>query len=97
MKTSVSEAQVLDALRNVIDPDLGKDIVSLGFVKNVSIANGRVALTIELTTPACPVKDELREQSRQLVASLPGATDVDITMTSNVRRNVGGANTTALP
>ena len=52
---SLTEAAVLDALRAIKDPDLHKDIVALGFVKNVRIDGGRVALTIELTTPACPV------------------------------------------
>ena len=62
--TPIAEAAVLDALRAVNDPDLHKDIVTLGFVKNLKIANGAVAFSIELTTPACPVKDLLREQAR---------------------------------
>ncbi|HSI73187.1 MAG TPA: iron-sulfur cluster assembly protein, partial [Fimbriimonas sp.] len=63
----VTEAQVLDALRNVVDPDLHRDIVSLNFVKNVSIDDTRVAFTIELTTPACPVKDILKAQAEEHV------------------------------
>ena len=61
---ATTEAAVLDALRAVQDPDLHKDIVALGFVKNVKIDGGRVAFTIELTTPACPVKDLMRDQAR---------------------------------
>ena len=61
---AVNETAVLEALKAVKDPDLHKDIVTLGFVKNLSIDNGRVGFTIELTTPACPVKDQLREQAR---------------------------------
>jgi ATP-binding protein involved in chromosome partitioning len=76
---------VLAALKVVIDPDLRRDIVSLGFVKNVAIANGRVSFTIELTTPACPVKDQLREQAAAAVRALPGVSDVDVQMTANVR------------
>ena len=53
---AVSEATVLDALRAVRDPDLHKDIVALKFVKDVRIVDDRVSFTIELTTPACPVK-----------------------------------------
>ena len=45
---------VLDALKVVRDPDLNRDIVSLGFIKDLKIDGGRVAFTIELTTPACP-------------------------------------------
>ncbi len=69
---NVTEPAVLDALRAVKDPDLHKDIVALGFVKQLTIEGGRVAFTIELTTPACPVKDLLREQARAAVAALPG-------------------------
>jgi len=82
---SVTEAAVLDALRAVTDPDLHKDIVTLGFVKQVTIDGGRVAFTIELTTPACPVKDLMREQARSAVAGLPGVSSVEIAMTASVR------------
>ena len=83
--TQLAEAAVLDALRAVKDPDLHKDIVALGFVKNLRIANGDVAFSIELTTPACPVKDLLREQARAAVAALPGVKAVEIEMTAQVR------------
>jgi ATP-binding protein involved in chromosome partitioning len=86
---AVSEASVLDALRAVRDPDLHKDIVSLKFVKDVRIDGGRVSFTIELTTPACPVKDQMRDQARSLVAELPGVSSVDVQMTAQVRSAVG--------
>jgi ATP-binding protein involved in chromosome partitioning len=82
---SVTEAAVLDALRAVRDPDLNRDIVSLRFVKNLRIEGGRVAFSIELTTPACPVKDQMREQARAAVERIPGVTAVDIEMTAQVR------------
>ena len=82
---SVTDAAVLDALRVVRDPDLNRDIVALKFVKNLRIADGRVAFTIELTTPACPVKDQMREQARAAVQQVPGVTAVDIEMTAQVR------------
>jgi ATP-binding protein involved in chromosome partitioning len=81
----ISEAAVLEALRAVKDPDLNRDIVTLKFVKDLRIDGGRVAFTIELTTPACPVKDQMRELARQTVAALPGVTDVAIEMTAQVR------------
>jgi ATP-binding protein involved in chromosome partitioning len=81
---SLTEAAVLDALRAVKDPDLHKDIVTLGFVKSVKIDGGRVALVIELTTPACPVKDLMRDQARAEVMKL-GAETVEIEMTAQVR------------
>jgi len=81
---AVDEAAVRTALRGVIDPDLGRDIVSLGFVKDVRVCDGNVAFAIELTTPACPVKDQLKAQAERLVAALPGVADVNVTMTAKV-------------
>jgi len=85
MNNPVSEADVLEALRAVRDPDLHRDIVTLKFVKNLRIGGGQVAFTLELTTPACPVKDQMRDQARAVVAALPGVTSVDIEMTAQVR------------
>ena len=85
MHATLDSTTVLDALRVVVDPDLKRDIVSLGFVKNLSIDRGRVSFTIELTTPACPVKDLLREQATAAVRALPGVSDVSVQMTANVR------------
>jgi ATP-binding protein involved in chromosome partitioning len=81
----VTEASVLDALRSVRDPDLHKDIVALGFVKDLTIDAGRVGFTIELTTPACPVKDLMRDQAQAAVQTLSGVTAVNVTMTASVR------------
>jgi ATP-binding protein involved in chromosome partitioning len=85
MSASLSEAAVLDALKVVRDPDLNRDIVALKFVKNVRITDDRVAFTIELTTPACPVKEQMREQARAAVMQLPGVSTVDVEMTAQVR------------
>ena len=85
---AIAESAVLNALRVVSDPDLGRDIVSLGFVKNLMIDGGRVAFDVELTTPACPVKDQMRDQAQAAVAALPGVTDVDVQMTASVRAAV---------
>jgi ATP-binding protein involved in chromosome partitioning len=83
---AVSENQILDALRAVNDPDLHKDIVALGFVKNLRIQGGAVKFDVELTTPACPVKEDLKAQSIQAVNAIPGVTSVDVTMTAQVTR-----------
>ena len=85
---TVSEATVLDALKVVRDPDLNRDIVSLKFIKDLRIDGGRVAFSIELTTPACPVKDQMREQARAAVMQVPGVTAVDIQMTAQVRSTI---------
>jgi ATP-binding protein involved in chromosome partitioning len=76
---------VLNALRVVVDPDIRRDIVSLGFVKELVLEGGRVSFTIELTTPACPVKDQLRDQAAAAVRALPGVSSVDVKMTAKVR------------
>lgn len=86
---SVSQEQVLHALRAVQDPDLHKDIVTLGFVKDVRIAGSEVDFTIELTTPACPVKDQLKSEAEQRVAALPGVSVARARMTADVRARGG--------
>jgi len=76
---------VHDALRQVQDPDLRRDIVTLGFVKNLVIEGSKVAFDVELTTPACPVKEELKAQAEQVVLALDGVDEVHVTMTARVR------------
>jgi ATP-binding protein involved in chromosome partitioning len=94
--SNVTKDQVLQALKNVIDPDLNRDIVELGFIKQLQIDKSTVSFSIELTTPACPVKDELQAQAKQHVASLSGVENVHITMTSRVR-SVGAQQHNFLP
>ena len=85
MPNSPDEAAILDALRPIVDPDFGKNIVELGFVKNVSVDGGQVRFTIELTTPACPVKEEFEREARERVLALPGVDAVDVEMSANTR------------
>src|SRR3954471_23231550 len=94
---AVEQAPVLEALKVVRDPDLNRDIVSLGFIKDLRVDGGRVAFTIELTTPACPVKDQMRDQARAAVMQLPGVTDVDIRMSARVREAVGSEGSRQAP
>src|SRR5439155_2119838 len=82
---AISEEQILTALSVVQDPDLHRDIVTLGFVKDIRICGGAVAFKIELTTPACPVKDAMQEQARAIVAEIPGVESVNVEMTAQVR------------
>jgi ATP-binding protein involved in chromosome partitioning len=92
----VQEALVLEALKVVQDPDLHRDIVALGFVKDLKIDESRVSFTIELTTPACPVKDQMRDQARAAVMQVPGVAAVDVQMSARVR-DAGGADGTRSP
>jgi len=88
---SVTVEQVLQALRAVQDPDFRKDLVTLGMIENVVVDGGRVAFTVALTTPACPVKEDLERQCREVVAALPGVSEVHVTMTSKVRARTNPA------
>ena len=89
----LDQATVLEALKVVRDPDLNRDIVSLGFIKDLKLDEGRVAFTIELTTPACPVKDQMRDQARAAVMQIPGVAAVDVQMSARVREAVGADGT----
>ncbi len=81
-----SQQQVLAALGQIVDPDLGRDVVSLGMIKELRISDtGDVAFTFELTTPACPVRDRFKGQAEEVVTALPGVSRVDVKMTANVR------------
>src|SRR5437867_6687955 len=81
---AVAPEQILDALRVVQDPDLHRDIVSLGFIKNLEIEGSKVSFDVVLTTPACPVKDSLRDEAQAAVMAITGVNDVDINMTFDV-------------
>src|SRR5213595_1766298 len=81
-----SSQQVLDALATIKDPDLGRDVVSLGMIKELEVTSqGRVSFTFELTTPACPVRDRFKSQAEDAVGELAGVTAVEVRMTANVR------------
>ena len=90
---TLDETTVLNALRVVQDPDLHKDIVTLGFVRNVKIsaATGglegqhEVSLEVNLTTPACPVKEQLKTQCEEALMALPGVSSTKVTMTASTR------------
>jgi Mrp family chromosome partitioning ATPase/DUF971 family protein len=82
-KNEMTDRQhILNALGTIIDPDFQRDIVSLGFVKDITITGGTVEFTIELTTPACPIKDQFKADAEQAVLALPGVTAVNVTMTA---------------
>jgi ATP-binding protein involved in chromosome partitioning len=81
----LSESAVFDALKNVQEPELGRDIVSLNMVKDVAISDSSVSLKIELTTPACPLKDEIERNVHSVLAQL-GAQEVTVTWGAMVRR-----------
>src|SRR3989338_7316378 len=83
----ITQQAILDSLKQIIDPDFNKDIVSLGFVKNIQIKGSDVAFDIELTTPACPVKDEFQKKAEELIRKIPGVKNVAVAMTSINKQN----------
>jgi ATP-binding protein involved in chromosome partitioning len=81
---AVTAERILDALKVVNDPDLHRDIVSLGFVQNIEIMDDRVKFDVVLTTPACPVKGKLHDEAKAAVMALPGVREAEINMTFKV-------------
>lgn len=87
--SQVTEQLVLEALRQIKDPDLHKDIVTLGFIRDLKIDGGHVSFRIVLTTPACPVKAEMESAARELVGALAGVASVAVTMDADVPKGRG--------
>ena len=74
----VTETEVRRALAQVQDPELRRSIVDLGMVRDLQVADGKVAFTLALTTLACPLKDQIERNARLAVLALPGIQSVDI-------------------
>jgi metal-sulfur cluster biosynthetic enzyme len=72
---------VTDALRDVIDPELGLDFVELGLIYEVEVEGGDVHITYTLTSPGCPIGPQVSEQMVEFVSELEGVNDVRPTMT----------------
>ena len=83
--TAISEAAVLDALRTVQEPELGGDLVTRNMIKDLAIDGTRVSFTIELTTPACPLKDQIEGEVRTALAPV-GVEGLEIAWGATVRR-----------
>jgi metal-sulfur cluster biosynthetic enzyme len=77
---TVEVDDVLDALSNVIDPELGLDFVELGLVYGVEVDGGDVHITFTLTTPACPIGPQVTEQMEEFVGELEGVKSVECEM-----------------
>ena len=73
--------EVTDALRDVIDPELGLDFVELGLIYDVQVDGGAVTVTYTLTSPGCPIGPQVSEQIEEFVSELDGVEDVQSTMT----------------
>ena len=95
--STVGPEEIRAALSQVRDPDLGRDIVTLGFVKDIRIDGESVSFAIELTTPACPVREQMKEDAQRAVLSLPGVTNVEVEMSSKVRGTRSGQKDEVIP
>lgn len=96
MTHSIREEQVIAALDRVMDPELGRSIVAANMVKNLTIEGGHVRFTLELTSPACPLRNLLRQGAVDAVHTIPEVIDVSVDVTSRVRSAHTG-NETLLP
>jgi len=83
-KISVTEESVLAALSTVQEPELGRDLVSLNMIRDLHISANQVFFTIVLTTPACPLRNQIEKEAQQAVLSVPGVTSVEIKFDSSV-------------
>ena len=93
---NLTEERILDALRKVQDPELHRDIVSLGMVKNLAVTNGDVSFTVELTTPACPLRETIDNDCKKALGEIPGIGTVQINFGAQVRGSKAGAGQTDL-
>ena len=90
--SEITKEMVLNALKGVIDPDLNQDIVALDFVnaERVTIEGSVVKATVNLTTPACPVKEQLRDECIKWIEGIDGVTSAEVTMTASTASSRGG-------
>jgi ATP-binding protein involved in chromosome partitioning len=77
-KRMASQTTVMEALRGVVEPDLQKDVVTLGMVKNVQVSNGEVSLGVTLSTYGSPARNTIEKDIRAALATIPGVTAVDV-------------------
>ncbi len=85
----ITEEVVLQALRAVKDPDLHKDIVTLNMIRDMAICGGIVSFRFVLTTPACPVRDQLKFEAEKTVMAIPGVERVEVKMDAEVPKARG--------
>jgi len=86
MYSELTKKEIIEKLKSVQDPELKRDIVSMGMIKDIVIDNSNVYINLELTTPACPLRNEIELSVRKAVSSIPGVKEVAIKVSANVRR-----------
>src|SRR5712692_229584 len=96
MVQAVTKEIVIEALKKVQDPEIHRDIVSLGMVKDLEVAGGKVAFTVELTTPACPLRERIHDDCKKALAGVEGIGNLEISFGAQVRGSKSGAGQTDL-
>jgi ATP-binding protein involved in chromosome partitioning len=84
MTPNPTEAQVMEALSHVIEPELHKDLVTLNMIRNLQIKDDAVDFTVMLTTPACPLKNQIEDEARGAVMTVPGVETVNVSFDASV-------------
>ncbi|HRX00323.1 MAG TPA: iron-sulfur cluster assembly protein, partial [Cyclobacteriaceae bacterium] len=79
-----TEKDILSALSTVNDPDLHKDLVTLNMIRDITVSEQKVSFTVMLTTPACPLKEKIRQDCVNAVKKVVGEVELEITMSSSV-------------
>lgn len=93
----ITEKQVTDALSHVNDPDLGQDLVTLKMIENIAIDGNRVSFDLVLTTPACPMRNRMKEDCTNAIHQHIGAdVDVQVNLTAKVRDNAPSSELTGV-
>jgi ATP-binding protein involved in chromosome partitioning len=92
----LTEARILQALSTVQDPELHRDIVSLGMVKELAVDHGKVSFMVELTTPACPLRETIETDCKKALNQISGITGLEIRFGAQVRGSKAGAGQTDL-
>ncbi|HMV82856.1 MAG TPA: Mrp/NBP35 family ATP-binding protein [Blastocatellia bacterium] len=92
----ITQEVILNALRTVKDPDLHKDIVTLNMIRDMAICGGIVSFRFVLTTPACPVRDQLKFQAEKAVMAVPGVERVEVKMDAEVPKARGAMDKAAI-
>ena len=75
---ALNDESVLETLRQVIDPEIGVNIVDLGLIYQIAYADGKLCITMTLTTPGCPMHDSIAEGVKNILLGLDGVNDVDV-------------------
>ena len=86
--TPIEQAKVLEALKTVRDPELHVDIVSLGMIEDLNVEADSVSLTVNLTTPGCPLKTQIEKEVKDALSRVPGVATVNLKMGAKVRKSI---------